>query len=117
MGPEDMDVGEEKLYVRGPQRMQGELLVQGSKNAVLPILAATLLGKGRNFGFATNTRITAIPRIMIAVLKLLVPTSPAIGRTDAMVRNICFQDFICFSFRLIRKDSSNTTVSFANSDG
>lgn len=46
MGPEDMDVGEEKLYVRGPQRMQGELLVQGSKNAVLPILAATLLGKG-----------------------------------------------------------------------
>lgn len=26
--------------------MQGELLVQGSKNAVLPILAATLLGKG-----------------------------------------------------------------------
>ena len=41
-----MDVGEEKLYVRGPQRMQGELLVQGSKNAVLPLLAATLLGKG-----------------------------------------------------------------------
>lgn len=39
-------MGEEKLYVRGPQRMQGELLVQGSKNAVLPILAATLLGKG-----------------------------------------------------------------------
>ena len=39
-------MGEEKLYVRGPQRMQGELLVQGSKNAVLPILAATLLGRG-----------------------------------------------------------------------
>lgn len=35
-----------ELYVKGPQRMQGELLVQGSKNAALPILAATLLGEG-----------------------------------------------------------------------
>ncbi len=35
-----------RLYIKGPQRMQGELLVQGSKNAALPILAATLLGKG-----------------------------------------------------------------------
>ncbi len=35
-----------KLYIKGSQRMQGELLVQGSKNAALPILAATLLGKG-----------------------------------------------------------------------
>ncbi len=35
-----------ELYIKGPQRMQGELLVQGSKNAALPILAATLLGDG-----------------------------------------------------------------------
>ena len=35
-----------ELYIKGPQRMQGELLVQGSKNAALPILAATLLGEG-----------------------------------------------------------------------
>lgn len=35
-----------KLYIKGPQRMYGELLVQGSKNAALPILAATVLGKG-----------------------------------------------------------------------
>ncbi len=35
-----------RLYIKGPQRMHGELLVQGSKNAALPILAATLLGKG-----------------------------------------------------------------------
>lgn len=35
-----------RLYIRGPQRMQGELLVQGSKNAALPILAATILGRG-----------------------------------------------------------------------
>lgn len=41
-----MDLDRNRLYIKGPQRMQGELLVQGSKNAALPILAATLLGKG-----------------------------------------------------------------------
>ncbi len=35
-----------EMCIRGPQRMQGELLIQGSKNAALPILAATLLGEG-----------------------------------------------------------------------
>ena len=34
------------LCIEGPQKMQGELLVQGSKNTALPVLAATLLGKG-----------------------------------------------------------------------
>ena len=41
-----MDLDRNRLYIKGPQRMQAELLVQGSKNAALPILAATLLGKG-----------------------------------------------------------------------
>jgi len=45
-GPEGMDLDRNRLYIKGPQRMHGELLVQGSKNAALPILAATLLGKG-----------------------------------------------------------------------
>lgn len=45
-GPGGMDLDGNKLYIKGPQRMQGELLVQGSKNAALPILAATVLGKG-----------------------------------------------------------------------
>lgn len=45
-GPEGMDLDGNKLYIKGPQRMHGELLVQGSKNAALPILAATVLGKG-----------------------------------------------------------------------
>ena len=46
MGPEEMDLDGNELYIRGPQKMKGELPVQGSKNAVLPILAATLLGDG-----------------------------------------------------------------------
>ena len=37
--------GEEKLYVRGPQRMQGELLVQGSKNAGTPDSGGHASGK------------------------------------------------------------------------
>lgn len=41
-----MDLDGNELYIKGPQRMQGELLVQGSKNAALPILAATVLGTG-----------------------------------------------------------------------
>lgn len=45
-GPEGMDLDRNRLYIKGPQRMHGELLVQGSKNAALPILAATLLGRG-----------------------------------------------------------------------
>ncbi len=45
-GPEEMDLDGNELYIRGPQRMQGELLVQGSKNAALPVLAATILGEG-----------------------------------------------------------------------
>ena len=35
-----------ELYINGPQRMHGELLIQGSKNAALPILAAAVLGTG-----------------------------------------------------------------------
>ena len=32
-----------ELYVEGGERLYGELEIQGSKNSVLPILAATLL--------------------------------------------------------------------------
>ena len=41
-----MDLDRNELYINGPQKIQGELLIQGSKNAALPILAATLLGTG-----------------------------------------------------------------------
>ncbi|MCD8198354.1 MAG: UDP-N-acetylglucosamine 1-carboxyvinyltransferase [Lachnospiraceae bacterium] len=37
---------EDRLEIVGPQRMCGELLVQGSKNAALPMLAAMLLAEG-----------------------------------------------------------------------
>ncbi len=37
-----------KLIVIGGQKLKGEMTVQGSKNAVLPILAATILNGGLN---------------------------------------------------------------------
>ena len=37
-----------KLVIKGGRKLSGELLVQGSKNGVLPILAATLLCKGES---------------------------------------------------------------------
>ena len=45
-GPKETDVDGNRIVISGPQRMQGELLVQGSKNAALPILAAAVLADG-----------------------------------------------------------------------
>lgn len=37
-----------KLLIEGRPRLEGDLRVHGAKNAALPILAATLLGKGES---------------------------------------------------------------------
>lgn len=37
-----------KIVVAGGRRLQGEVVVEGSKNAVLPILAASVLNSGIN---------------------------------------------------------------------
>lgn len=56
-----------KLIVTGGQKLRGEITVEGSKNAVLPILAATVLNGG-------ISRIKNCPRlsdvqIMLEILK------------------------------------------------
>ena len=35
-----------KIIINGGQKLKGEVQIEGSKNAVLPILAATLLNSG-----------------------------------------------------------------------
>ena len=35
-----------RLLIRGGNRLQGEVTIQGAKNSVLPILAATILTGG-----------------------------------------------------------------------
>ena len=37
-----------KLIIDGNKKMEGEIDVQGAKNAVLPILAAAILSDGKN---------------------------------------------------------------------
>jgi UDP-N-acetylglucosamine enolpyruvyl transferase len=37
-----------KLIIIGGQKLKGEITIEGSKNAVLPILAATILNGGTN---------------------------------------------------------------------
>lgn len=58
-----------RILVKGGKRLQGEVAVSGSKNAALPILAATILTHG-------ESRITSIPNLldvqtMIRVLRSL----------------------------------------------
>ncbi|MDR0949392.1 MAG: UDP-N-acetylglucosamine 1-carboxyvinyltransferase [Lachnospiraceae bacterium] len=39
----------DSIHIHGGVKLQGKVRIQGSKNAVLPILAATILTKGNNF--------------------------------------------------------------------
>ena len=37
-----------KIIVTGGKKLKGEIEIEGAKNAVLPILAATILNRGEN---------------------------------------------------------------------
>ena len=56
----------EKFVIEGGQRLQGTVRIGGAKNAVLPVLAATLLQEG-------PYRITNVPRLrdVDSMIKLL----------------------------------------------
>ena len=59
----------DKIIIEGGRRLEGEVIIGGAKNAVLPVLAATLLTSGRN-------EIHGVPRVrdvktMIALLSAL----------------------------------------------
>ena len=56
----------DKFIIEGGERLKGKVRISGSKNAVLPVLAATLLEKG------TYT-IGNVPRLMdvTTMMKLL----------------------------------------------
>lgn len=56
----------DKIVITGGQRLEGEIPISGSKNAALPILAATLLGKG-------DHHLTNVPNLkdVETIIKLL----------------------------------------------
>jgi UDP-N-acetylglucosamine 1-carboxyvinyltransferase len=56
----------DKLIIEGGRRLEGKVAISGAKNAVLPILAATLLTSGRN-------KIQGVPRVrdVFTMIRLL----------------------------------------------
>ena len=59
----------DKIVIEGGRPLEGTVKVSGAKNAVLPVLAATLLTRGRNI-------IEGVPKVrdvvtMIQLLKAL----------------------------------------------
>jgi UDP-N-acetylglucosamine 1-carboxyvinyltransferase len=70
----------EKLIISGPCRLHGDIQVSGSKNAALPILAATLLAGG-------NYTISNVPMItdIIHLLSIL----EGIGAKISFINNVC----------------------------
>jgi len=56
----------DKLIIEGGRRLEGKVAISGAKNAVLPILAATLLTSGRN-------KISGVPRVrdVFTMIRLL----------------------------------------------
>ena len=47
----------ESMVIQGEQRLEGSVRIGGAKNAALPILAATLLGKG-------SCTLTNVPQVV-----------------------------------------------------
>ena len=56
----------DKIVIEGGRRLEGSVVISGAKNAVLPIMAATLLTAGQN-------EIDGVPRVrdVITMLRLL----------------------------------------------
>ena len=55
--------------------------------------------------------------MMIAVLKLLAPTRPTIGKTGIIISIIVRKRFIRCTFLLTRHARKKITATFANSEG
>ncbi len=67
----------DKFVIEGPTRLQGEVAIGGAKNAMLPIMAATLLARGKSV-------LRNVPRLrdtdtMISMLELLGATVTSTG--------------------------------------
>jgi UDP-N-acetylglucosamine 1-carboxyvinyltransferase len=59
----------EKIIIEGGRRLEGEVMVSGAKNAVLPLMAACILTEGKNT--ITNVPDLADVRTMVKLLEIL----------------------------------------------
>ena len=58
----------QKLFINGKKELQGKILISGSKNATLPILAATILSDNVKL---TNTPLVKDIFTMVELLKFI----------------------------------------------
>jgi len=72
-----------KFVIQGPCSLHGEITVSGSKNAALPIIAATLLAVGKYT--LTNVPMISDIRYMLGILEDL-------GAKTSLVDNVCTID-------------------------
>lgn len=70
----------EKLIITGPCQLRGDITVSGSKNAALPILAATVLAPGK-YRIANMPMITDIEHLLAILIDL--------GAIAKLADNIC----------------------------
>jgi UDP-N-acetylglucosamine 1-carboxyvinyltransferase len=70
----------EKFVIEGPTNLKGEVKISGSKNAALPIIAATILAEGK-FIIKNIPEITDIKNLLNIIEKL--------GATTKLENNIC----------------------------
>lgn len=85
--------------------------------AINPIPAMPIPTNCRYLGFATKINITPIPRMIIAVLRLFVPTKPTIGRRAAIIL-IINQILSVLPFpRSTIQAKNKMTATLANSEG
>ena len=96
-----------QLVIRGGRRLEGEVRIQGAKNSVLPILAATLLTKGQ-------VRLRRCPRLLdvssaIRILRSLgcQASWEADGKGDSLVIDTAHMNGCTISETLMREMRSS----------
>ncbi len=58
-----------KIIVRGGKKLKGEIGIEGAKNSVLPILAATILNRGENI--IKNCPVFSDVEVILDILKTI----------------------------------------------
>ena len=96
-----------KLLIKGGKRLCGELYVQGAKNAALPILAATVLCRGKNI-------IHNCPNLsdVDAAIKILKHLGCKVEKENATLKieNTRLKDDNERLRRIINNDSTNSSL-------
>src|SRR3989344_831685 len=91
-----------KFIIQGGQTLKGNIRVSGAKNAVLPILAASLLSPGK-------IRLNNVPRIqdvesMLSIMRLMGVSHTWEGEHELLIdcQNIAYADLLADEVKKMR---------------